>query len=77
MDQTKSPKMDTLQVPSARYTIQPMDSRLSSPHYDDIEEVGLGYQNTLVSKILKSHQIVDNQVVSLKCIEDVIYMCAN
>lgn len=53
----RSPRMDTLQVPSTRHQIkiQPMDSRSASievpfPISDDDEEIGLGYQNTLVIK---------------------------
>lgn len=52
MSNEKLQKMDTLQVPSIqRYTIQPMDASKLSSRYDDIEEdeIGLGYQNTLVS----------------------------
>lgn len=50
----RSPRMDTLQVPSTRhFKIQPMDSRSTSmdiqfPMSSDDEEIGLGYQNTLV-----------------------------
>lgn len=44
----RSPKMNTLQVPTARpIKIQPMDASLTIE--DDDEEIGLGYQNTLVS----------------------------
>lgn len=44
-----SPRMDTLQVPSARQIkIQPMDAGPIALMSDDDEEYGLGYQNTLV-----------------------------
>lgn len=45
---------DTLQVPKVqRYTIQPMDADKISPYRDqNDEEIGLGYQNTLVSTLM-------------------------
>lgn len=44
--------MDTLQVPSNTVKILPMDASVFAPRpgkYDDDDEVGLGYQRTLVN----------------------------
>lgn len=47
----RSPRMDTLHVPTTRHPIkiQPMDASFTVVSDDD-EECGLGYQNTLVTK---------------------------
>lgn len=53
MSSSITAEMDLLQVPSKKvYKIQPMDASHFAPHpdhYDDDEEVGLGYQRTLVN----------------------------
>lgn len=48
---TVEAEKDTLKVPKThRYTVQPMDADKISPYRDfNEEDVGLGYQNTLVS----------------------------
>ena len=47
--------MDTLTLPpSKKYVVQPMDTRLTMGNKDsddDEEEIGLGYQRTLVSVV--------------------------
>lgn len=63
---SRSSKMNTLQVPlSPRYAIQPMNgSKLSaiSTFSDDDDEGGLGYQNTLVSKMLNLFVIAEYDI---------------
>lgn len=53
MSSSITTEMDSLQVPTRKvYKIQPMDASHFAPHpdhYDDDEEVGLGYQRTLVN----------------------------
>lgn len=58
---TKEVKMDLLDVPSMKNVkIQPMDALRFVPNpdrYDDDDEIGLGYQKTLVSHVFLPQRI--------------------
>lgn len=57
MSNSRTIEMDSLQMPPNRiYKIQPMDASHFAPHpdrYADDDEIGLGYQRTLVNTVYK------------------------